>query len=113
MSTVHGPHEGQPGYSPAQILPDGCGECARRGADVPLAIASMDAQNFARAWRRAADWNRAGLPDISETEAPLLQVLWSIQIQFENRGFPIGECPDNGVNELAAFLAASTSSETT
>lgn len=107
---MHDYHEGQPGYSPAQILKDGCGECAERGANVHLAIASLDPHNFARAWRRAADWNRSGMADISEAEAPLLSALWALQLQLERRGFPIGECPDNKL--LAAFLGgASTSTE--
>lgn len=106
---MHDHHESQPGYSPAQILSDGCRECAERGANPALAIAHLGRTNFPRAWKRAADWNRDGLPDISEAEAPLLRVLWAIQIQLENRGFPIGECPDNGL--LTALLAASTSTE--
>lgn len=105
----HDAHEGHPGYSPRQVLKDCCAECLARSEDIPLAISHLDREEFDRAWRRAADWKRTGLPDISEAEAPLLDVLWVLAIQFENRGFPIGECPDNGL--LTALLAASTSTE--
>ena len=90
---THDYHEGQPGYSPAQILHDGCAECARRGGDVSLGIASLDPDNFVRAWERAAAWNIWGLDGISEAEAPLLRVLWAIQLQFVSLGVPIGELP--------------------
>jgi hypothetical protein len=109
---MHDYHESLPGYSPDQILHSGCGECAERSADLPLAIRSLDNLSFARAWKRAADWNRSLLDDVSRAEAPLLSVLWALQCRLEDRGFPIGECPDNSVNELAAFLAAPTSAET-
>ena len=90
---THSYHEGQPGYSPAQILHDGCAECARRGGDVSLGIASLDPQNFTRAWERATAWNFGGLGDLSEAEMPLLRTLWAVQLQFERLGVPIGELP--------------------
>lgn len=100
----HSYHEGQPGYSPAQILHDGCGECAERGSHVSLGIASLDARNFARAWRRAADWNRSGMADISEAEVNLLNVMWALQLQLERIGWPIGELPRNPVESLLSVL---------
>jgi hypothetical protein len=90
---THSYHDGLPGFSPAQVLHDGCGECEARGASVSDAIARLDPANFARAWHRAALWNRGGLPDVSEAEAPLLRALWSLQLQLERRGFAIGAVP--------------------
>ena len=90
---THDYHEGLAGYSPAQILHDGCGECEARGADPSEAIAHLDRQNFVRAWERAADWNKTGCPDIAAAEVPLLRVLWTVQLQLEPRGWPIGAVP--------------------
>lgn len=93
----HDYHESLPGFSPAQVLHDGCGECEARGANVSRAINALDSGNFARAWERATAWNRGGGPsDISMTERPLLNTLWSLQLQLEKRGVPIGEMPDAG-----------------
>ena len=90
---THSYHEGQPGYSPAQILHDGCLECAGRGERVWLGIASLDRQSFARAWERAAAWHREGVYDVSDAESGLLRVLWAVQVQLERLGVPIGELP--------------------
>jgi hypothetical protein len=95
---AHDYHEEGPGYSPNQVLHDGCSECAQRGQDVSLGIASMDARNFARAWRRAADWNMQGLPDVAENEVQLLRVLWTIQLRLESYGVPIGTLPTSGAS---------------
>jgi hypothetical protein len=90
---THSYHEGRPGYSPDQVLHDGCAECASRGANVALGIASLDPQNFARAWSRAADWHREGVYNVSDAEAGLLRAIWSVQLQLERIGWPIGELP--------------------
>ena len=91
---AHDYHEGQPGYSPAQILHDGCGECEARGRNLNIAIGSLDKGRFALAWRRAADWNRTtDILDVSRAERPLLEALWAIQLRLENYGIPIGELP--------------------
>ena len=90
---THDYHEIQPGYSEAQILHDGCGECEARSKNLPHAIGSMDKDRFVRAWERSAEWNRSGLPDLSLAERPLLEVLWAIQLRLETRGVPIGACP--------------------
>jgi hypothetical protein len=90
---VHDYHEGQPGYSEAQILHDGCGECEARGKDVAQAISSMDKGRFVKAWQRAAEWNTKGVPDIAKAEMGVLHVLWVIQIKLESRGIAIGEVP--------------------
>jgi hypothetical protein len=90
---MHDYHDGLPGFSEAQILHDGCAECEERGASRNLGIAHLDHVRFARAWERAAAWNKAGLADVSNAERPMLDVLWAIQCQLENRGFPIGGVP--------------------
>lgn len=92
--SVHDYHEAHPGYSPAQILHNGCGECEARSRNIAHAIGRMDKGRFALAWARATAWNRAGLPDVSEAEAPLLMALWAIQLKLETVcGLPIGELP--------------------
>jgi hypothetical protein len=94
---AHDYHDGLPGYSKAQILHDGCAECEARAKRDDHGIGSLDQQNFARAWRRAADWNtqiadRHERP-VAKAEAPLLNALWAVQLQLERRGVPIGEVP--------------------
>ena len=103
---THSFHEGGPGYSPAQVLHDGCRECSYRAAHHDRGISSLDRTSFARAWRRAADWNRmgGGLDDVSEAEAPLLSVLWAVQLQLEATGWPIGELPASPVEALLDTL---------
>jgi hypothetical protein len=89
----HDYHVSLPGYSEAQILHDGCGECEARSASLSDAIARLDHANFIRAWMRATQWNRDGLSDLSQAERPLLSTLWAIQLQFERLGVPIGTLP--------------------
>lgn len=83
---MHDYHEGLPGYSPDQILHDGCGECEARSQEPGGGIVRLDRTNFARAWVRAAQWNQIGLPDIARAEVPLLNTLWAVQLQLENYG---------------------------
>jgi hypothetical protein len=92
--SAHDYHQGLPGYSPGQILHDGCGECEMRGKDPAVAIGHLDQGNFARAWARACKWNQLGLPDISHAEIPLLRVLWAVQLQLDPRGIPVGSLPE-------------------
>jgi hypothetical protein len=103
---THSYHEGYRSYSPAQILNDGCIECSYRASGRDRGIAWLDPDTFARAWHRAADWNRmgGGLDDVSETEAPLLSVLWSVQLKLELLGWPIGELPASPIEALLAPL---------
>jgi hypothetical protein len=75
----HDYHEGQPGYSPEQILKDGCAECAARSASADRGINSLDPVTFARAWDRAIRWHRDGLPGVSDAEVPLLAVLAAVR----------------------------------
>lgn len=91
--SAHDYHEGHPGYSPAQVLHDGCGECAYRSQEPSQAIARFDRAHFRAAWKRAAEWNRSGLADIAEAEVPVFRVLWACQLQFERLGLPIGDPP--------------------
>ena len=91
---MHSYHEGLPGYSPTQILHDGCEECEARSRETAGGVARLDKWNFARAWARAAEWNNGGLPDLARAEMPLLNALWAVQVQLENFGVPIGLVPN-------------------
>jgi hypothetical protein len=104
--SAHAHHEAQPRYSPAQVLHDGCTECCYRASCRDHGIASLDPAAFARAWRRAADWNRmgGGLDDVADAEVPLLSVLWPVQLQLEAVGWPIGELPASPVEALLDTL---------
>jgi len=98
---MHDHHEILPGYHEDKILHDGCGECESRAAARSRGIGSMDRTRFARAWARAAEWNRNGLPNVAKAEVPLLDVLWAVQVQLENFGNPIGHVP-HGYAQLVA-----------
>lgn len=89
----HDHHESLPGYSSQQLLHDGCGECERRSKEPGLGIPHLDPINFAWAWTRANEWKRDGLPDVAEVEKPMLNALWAVQVQLEQRGVPMGQCP--------------------
>ena|SRR5258706_5849344 len=89
----HDPHHTLPGYSPNQILIDGCAECEARSARPDHGLDHLDMTSFAHAWARAAAWNSATPVYVCPTEAPLLRVLWSVQVQLERRGVPIGHIP--------------------
>jgi hypothetical protein len=91
---MHDYHDGLPGYSPEQILHDGCGECEARSKTDDHGLANLDRVNFYRAWGRAARWNREGLTDLSRAEIPLLNLLWVIQLKLESYAqVPIGVVP--------------------
>ena len=88
----HSPHESLPGYSPAQIVVDGCRECESRS--IGTVLAKLDPPAFARAWQRAVSWQREGIPDVSQAETGLLFALWSVAWQLDKRGVPIGAVPE-------------------
>jgi len=90
---VHAYHEGLPGYHEDQILHDGCEECEGRASSRSLGISYLDKHRFARAWVRAAAWQRGRLDNISHAEIPLLNALWAVQCQLENFGHTIGRLP--------------------
>jgi len=91
---THTYHDALPGYSPAQVLHDGCDECEQRAASFDHGIATLDRQNFARAWERAATWNRHGLPDLARAEMPMFRCLWSVQIRLQSAaGLEPGSLP--------------------
>lgn len=94
----HSWHEGQPGYSPAQILHPDCAECEFRSRNIHVAIAHLDQFSFMSAWVRAAEFGRGELTDTTEAEGPLLDALFAVQIQMERLGVPIGTLP---VGEMA------------
>ena len=101
----HDYHEGQPGYSPAQVLKDGCEECSQRSQHPWVALSRLDPATFARAWVRAADFERGRLDDVCVTEVPLLRTLWAIQVQLETRGIPIGTVPGSPFGALDDEIA--------
>jgi hypothetical protein len=90
---MHDYHDGLPGYSANQVLIDGCGECEQRALSPEHGLAQLDQGNFARAWGRAAQWNRDGLPDLARAEIPMFRVIWAIQLHLERLGTPIGSLP--------------------
>lgn len=96
---THEYHDALPGYHPDQILHDGCEECEFCGGNVIIALSNLDAGTFRRAWLRAADWRASTPPSgssaegISSAEAPLLEVLWSVQLHFESI-WPLGTLPE-------------------
>lgn len=94
---THANHPSLPGYNEQQLLVDGCPECEERGSDPHVAICHLDKQRFARAWARAAEWQsgKAGVAlTISESEAPMLRQLWTVQVMFERLyDQPLGELP--------------------
>lgn len=83
MPEAHAFHDELPGYSPQQVLVDGCAVCEARSKDPRRAIAHMDRERFARAWRRALQSEREGLTDISDAEALLFDVLGPIALKVE------------------------------
>ena len=92
---IHDPHESLPGYDERQLWISGCLECENRSKTLPASLALLDGHNFARAWRRAADWNRGQeVGPVSTAEIPLLNLLWAMQVMFEREcGLPLGELP--------------------
>ena len=91
----HAHHEALPGYSPAQILHDGCPECEARARSITRAMANFDRATFTRAWKRAARTiSPTGPPDESGAEAPLLDAIAAVQAQLRAHcGLPLGELP--------------------
>lgn len=90
---THDYHEGLPGFSPAQLLHDGCTECAAIAAETTHGIAHLGKEDFARAWARAAARHRDGLDDVARAEVPMLTVLWAVQLKLHRFGCPIGTVP--------------------
>lgn len=98
---THTYHEGLPGFDARQILHDGCDECEHRGKDLQMALAHLDNDTFARAWRRAYDdhaSNGGGYDatgPLSDCERGLLNVLWGVQVSLQRFGQPLnGEVPN-------------------
>jgi hypothetical protein len=90
---THDYHDGLPGYSPAQILHDGCAECEQRAASPDHGISHLDRIRFLRAWQRAAQWQTEGIRDTAAAEVPMFRVLWAVQVKLEDLGVPIGTIP--------------------
>lgn len=94
---MHDHHEVLPGFDPDRILQDGCAECEARGKNPIEAIVHLDPERLARAWVRAAEWQRDRLDPrrpVSAAEAPMLETLWAVQLVFERSGVaPLGQLP--------------------
>lgn len=75
---MHDHHETLPGYSPAQIFHDHCGECETRGARPAAAFRYMDREIFRRAVERAYARVSTGLPDVAYAEIPVLDTVWAM-----------------------------------
>jgi hypothetical protein len=92
---MHNYHDALPGFDERQIWFDGCAECEWRGKNVVDSLGSLDRERFARAWKRAADWNRdVEIGPVSKAERPLLHVLWRFQVALQQQiGLDIGELP--------------------
>lgn len=84
----HGAHRGMPGYSPAQLLHDHCPECGARGKQLRDYLPHCDATTWQAAWRRAVQWGRDGLDDVSDTERTILRELWQIAVAFQTQAPP-------------------------
>lgn len=90
----HAHHEALPGYSPAQILHDGCPECEQRGQHPAVAMAHLDNGTFRQAWERAAQAVTGGLEDEAAAETRLLDWLGAVQVKLQSAcGLPLGELP--------------------
>jgi hypothetical protein len=97
---AHAYHESLSGYDPRQILFDGCRECGHRGKDVEVALANMDNETFARAWKRAYDWQASSgggydaTGDVSLAETAVLRALWGVQVLLQRQGYTLdGDLP--------------------
>jgi hypothetical protein len=90
---MHASHETLSGWNPHQLLVDSCDECEARARMDDYGLPYLDAHRFAAAWVRAAEWNRIDPGGISIAEAPLLNVLWAVQVQLERLGVPLGTIP--------------------
>lgn len=90
---MHDNHTALPGYHPDQLLVDGCRECEQRSRRADHGISDLDRVNFVRAWERAGIRYRYGISTVSLAELPMLDALWSVQIQFERLGWPVGTVP--------------------
>ena len=95
----HDYHEGLDCYDARQILHDHCTECEARGKDLTMALAHLDNERFAKAWKRAYDWlgsngDHEAVGPVSFAEVELLNVLWGVQVVFERLGIPLdGQVP--------------------
>jgi len=95
----HSFHEALRGFDPGQILVDGCAECEHRSSDLHVALSYLDDQRFANAWRRAYDHHASdgrATGRISNAEAPLLTLLWDLQVVLQRFGIPLNGAVPHG-----------------
>jgi hypothetical protein len=89
----HDPHDQLPGYSPAQLLHAGCGECDQRAGQPDGGLLNLAPDRFEAAWRRAAAFGLNLVDDLDPAELRLISTLWAVQVQLEKRGIAIGVIP--------------------
>lgn len=79
---AHDYHEGMSGYTPDQLLVDGCQECEERSKSFDHGIMHLDRTSFLRAVGRSQQLATTGLPGMSHAEMPMLQVIGSVVTQL-------------------------------
>lgn len=96
----HDYHEGAPNYNPHQLYYDGCGECKER-AEGSYPFEKIDLR---AAWLRAIAFEQDALqPDmlpVSQVEARVLRLIWSMAVTFQRAGIPLGLYPPDAVEAL-------------
>lgn len=101
----HDYHQGQPNYNKQQLYKDGCAECKMRAESAY----PFEYVNLRAAWNRATRFAQgrldpAELP-VSETEAPLLRILWSLILMLQRDGIPLGQYPGDTAVLLHGILS--------
>jgi hypothetical protein len=100
----HDYHEGAPNYNQHQLYYDGCDECKFRAAgQYPF-----EKVDLKFAWGRAVRFEQGRLDPaeqpISEAEAPVLRLLWSLIVQLERHGIPLGQFPGETAQILREMI---------
>jgi len=90
------------GWDQRQVLVDGCPECEERAGNPERVISLLDTGAFEAAWKRAVAWQRADSRDlnVSVSEAATLRTLWTVALQLQRRGIPLGEVPSVSAEEM-------------
>lgn len=97
----HAYHEGQPNYNPNQLYFDDCDECKTRANG---AYPFEKVKDLRAAWQRAYRFETGRLEPVelpvSETEIPVLRILWSLMIELQRYGIPFGMFPGDVAQSL-------------
>lgn len=105
----HNYHEALPGYHADQLLVDGCHECETRAKSADHGINNLDPVRFRQAWVRARLCQQRGLPNISNAELPMLNVLAAIDVQVRHSGvasFADGVALEDEIARLQARISS-------